>query len=82
MWPAVTIQAGDQQEVDCLLRALGRAGAAPIAQAGFCVDVGGLPLGKTLKAVHECLKANGIDSVSVILSDGKKYVLSGSEPTL
>jgi hypothetical protein len=76
MWPEVTIQARNQKEVDCLLYALRRAGAASITRAGFSIEAGGLALGKILRAAQECLTEYEIDSVTVILRDGRRHVLS------
>ena len=78
MWPEVTIRARNQEEVDCLLYAFGRAGVASIARDGFRIEVGGLPLAEILRAAQECLTEHEIDSVSAILSDGREHVLSGA----
>ena len=76
MWPEVTIQARNQEEVDCLLYALARAGAASITRRGFRIEVGGAPLGQILRAAQQCLNDHEIDSVSILLADGRAHVLS------
>jgi len=75
VWPEVTIRARSQEEVDCLLRALARAGAAAIARPGFRIEVGGIPLGGVLTAARQCLSDYEIDSVVVVLRDGREHVL-------
>jgi hypothetical protein len=78
VWPEVTIEARNQDEVDCLLRALTLAGQAVLVRPGFCVEVGGARPALILSAVKACLMKDGIDSVTVVLNGGRKYVLSGN----
>jgi hypothetical protein len=48
VWPEVTIQARDEEQVDCLLYALTQAGQAVLVRPGFCIEVGGArPAGHT-----------------------------------
>lgn len=76
MWPEVTIEARNQDEVNCLLRALFQSGHAALARPGFRVEVGGAPPAVILSAVRACLTKDGIDSVLIALRDGRKAVLS------
>ena len=77
MWPQVTIEAANQEEVDCLLRALTLAGTAVLVRPGFCIEVGGADPARILRAIQACLTKEGIDSVSVVL-DGRKHLLARS----
>jgi hypothetical protein len=77
MWPEVTIRAQNQTEVDCLLRALARAGAAAMARPGFRIEVGGIPLGRILNAAQKCLREYEIDAVVVVLRNGREHLLVG-----
>jgi hypothetical protein len=76
VWPEVTIEAGNQDKVDCLLRALTRAGHAVLAREGFRVEVGGAHPDAILNAVQACLDKDRIDAVAVVLRSGQKAVLS------
>ena len=76
MWPEVTIEARNQDEVNCLLRALTQAGQALLVRDGFRVEVGGAHPAAILRAVQACLEEDRIDSVSIVLRDGRKAVLS------
>lgn len=76
MWPELTIEARNQDEVNCLLRALTKAGHAVLVHDGFRVDVGGAHPSAILKAVQACLDKDRIDVVSIALRDGRKAVLS------
>ena len=78
MWPQVTIEAANQEEVDCLLRALTLAHTAVLVRPGFCIEVGGAEPGLILRVIQTCLTKQGIDSVSVVL-DGRKHVLAGRQ---
>ena len=79
MWPEVTIEARNQDEVNCLLRALTQDGHAVLARDGLRVEVGGAHPAAILSAVQACLKRDGIDSVSIVLKGGRKAVLSPAD---
>lgn len=78
MWPEVTIEARNQEEVDCLLRALTLAGQPVLVRPGFRIEVGGAQPELILRAVQACLTKEGIDRVTVALRDGRKHVLTGN----
>ena len=75
VWPELTIHARNQGEVDCVLRALRKAGYASLARPGFCVEAGGAHPGQILGVVQECLTSHRIDSVNVSLRAGGTYLL-------
>ena len=75
VWPELTIQARNQDEVDCLLRALRKAGYASLMSPGFCVEAGGAHPGQILGVIQECLTSYKIDSVNVSLRTGGTYLL-------
>jgi hypothetical protein len=79
VWPEVTIEARNQDEVNCLLRALTQEGHAVFARDGFRVEVGGAHPAAILTAVQACLEKDRIDSVSIVLKDGRKAVLSRAD---
>jgi hypothetical protein len=76
LWPALTIEARNQDEVDCLLRVLTKAGHAVLVHDGFRVEVGGAHPAVILHAVQVCLDNDRIDFVSIALQDGRKATLS------
>lgn len=76
VWPVVTIEARNQEEVDCLLYALTQAGQAVLVRPGFCIEVGGTRPALILGAIQACLDKDGIDSVSVVIGAGRKHLLT------
>jgi hypothetical protein len=80
VWPEVTIRAGNQEEVDCLLHALAQAGVSCLLGQGFRVEVGGANTAQILRAVETCLTEQDIDSVGVVLRTGREHVLK-RQPT-
>ena len=78
VWPEVTIEAANQEEVNCLLRALTLAGQAVLVRPGFRIEVGGARPALILSAVQACLTKDGIDSVTVVLTGGQKHVLTAN----
>jgi hypothetical protein len=78
MWPEVIIEARNQREVDCLLRALTLASQPVLVRSGFCIEVGGGQPELILRAVQACLTKDGIDRVSIVLRGGQKYVMTGN----
>jgi hypothetical protein len=74
-WPELTIHARNQEEVDCLLRALRKAGCDSLVRPGFCVEVGGARPEQILSVVQKCLSQYEIDSVNVALRTGGSYEL-------
>jgi hypothetical protein len=78
VWPAVTIEARNQEQVDCLLYALTQAGQAVLVRPGFCIEIGGARPAVILGAIQTCLNKDGIDSVSVVIGAGQKHVLTGT----
>jgi hypothetical protein len=74
----VTIEAANQDEVDCLLRALSLAGQAVLVRPGFCIEVGGAQPALILSAVQACLMKDGIDSVTVVVTGGRKHLLAAN----
>ena len=78
VWPALTIKAANQEEVECLLYAFGRAEIGCLVQPGFCVEVGGAKPEEILRITATCLNEQGIDSVGVVLRNGTQHVLPGS----
>jgi hypothetical protein len=76
VWPEVTIEASNQGEVNCLLRALRKEGHTMLVREGFRVEVGGARPAAILSAVQACLTNEGIDSVFVVLKSGSKAMLS------
>ena len=77
MWPEVTIEARNQEEVDCLLRALRSAGTAVLVRPGFRVEAGGADRTLILRAIQACLTKEGIESAYVVLG-GRRHVLTGN----
>jgi hypothetical protein len=75
VWPELTIQARSEEEVDCLLRALRKAGHDSLVRPGFCVEAGGARPDQILSVVQKCLSRYEIDSVNVSLGTGGTYEL-------
>ena len=78
VWPELTIHARNQDEVDCVVRALKTAGYASLVRPGFYVEAGGARPDQILSVVHECLSRYEIDSVNVSLRTGGTYQLTST----
>ena len=76
MWPEVTIEARNHDEVQCLVRALSKEGYVLRVRDGFRVEVGDGNPAVILSAVKACLIEEEIDSVAIVLKTGRKAVLS------
>jgi hypothetical protein len=76
VWPEVTIEARNHDEVTCLVRALSTDGYALRVRDGFRVEVADGNPAAILSAVKACLVKEGIESVSIVLKTGRKAVLS------
>jgi len=76
VWPEVTIEARNHDEVKCLVRALSKEGYVLRVRDGFRVEVGDGNPAVILSAVQACLIKEEIDSVSIGLRTGHKGVLT------
>ena len=76
MWPEVTIEARNHDEVKCLVRALSKEGYVLRVRDGFRVEVGDGNQAVILSAVKACLVKEEIDSVAIVLKTGRKALLS------
>jgi hypothetical protein len=76
VWPEVTIEACNHDEVNCLVRALSKDGYASRVRDGFRVEVSNGNPAAILSAVQACLIKEGIKSVSIVLKTGRKLALS------
>jgi hypothetical protein len=76
VWPEVTIEAQNHDEVKCLVRALSKEGYVVRVRDGFRVEVGNGNPAVILSAVKTCLVKEEIDSVAIVLKTGRKAVLS------
>jgi len=76
VWPEVTIEAGNHDEVKCVVRALSKEGYVLRVRDGFRVEVGDGNPAVILSTVQVCLIKEEIDSVSIVLKTGHKAVLS------
>jgi hypothetical protein len=76
VWPEVTIEAKNHDEVKCLVRALSKEGYVVRVRDGFRVEVGNGNPAVILSAVKTCLVKEEIDSVAIVLKTGRKAVLS------
>jgi len=76
VWPEVTIEARNHDEVNCLVRALSKDGYALRVRDGLRVEVNSGNPAAILSAVQGCLIKEGIKSVSIVLKTGRKLALS------
>ena len=76
MWPEVTIEGRNHEEVKCLVRALSKEGYVLRVRDGFRVEVGKGNPAVILSAVKACLVTEEIESVAIVLKTGLKAVLS------
>ena len=76
MWPEVTIEARNHDEVKCLVRALSKEGYVLRVRDGFRVEVGNGNPAVILSAVKACLVTEEIESVAIVLKTGLKAVPS------
>ena len=76
MWPEVTIEARNHDEVKCLVRALRKEGYVLRVRDGFRVEVGKGNPAVILSAVKACLVTEEIESVAIVLKTGLKAVLT------
>jgi hypothetical protein len=78
-WPALTIHAADESEVELLLRALTVAGHSALLKPDLEIEVGGCEHTAIMRSLRACLTSAEIGSVRVTL-DGKQYLLHGERP--
>jgi hypothetical protein len=76
VWPEVTIEARNHDEVQCLVRALSKEGYVLRVRDGFRVEVGDGNPAVILSAVKACLIKEEIDSVVILLQTGRRALLS------
>jgi hypothetical protein len=76
VWPELTIETRNHDEVNCLVRALSKEGYALRVRDGFRVEVGNGNPAVILSAVKVCLVKEEIESVSIVLKTGRRAVLS------
>ena len=78
-WPALTIHARDEREVEQLLRALHVAGHSALVKPGLTIEVGGSEHTAILRSIRTWLTNAGVPSVPVTVQ-GKQYLLHGERP--
>jgi hypothetical protein len=76
VWPEVTIEARNHDEVQCLVRALSKEGYVLRVRDGFRIEVGDGNPAVILSAVKACLIKEEIDSVVILLQTGRRALLS------